>query len=449
MSSSRHKLLTNAPEEAQKTRDEIVRTIYDRAGRIAGGAVTREAEPRPGWEERLDSVLTSPWFGFPVMFVLLGTIFWLTVVGANYPSQLLATLFAQLENGLTVIFTAVGAPDWLYGLLVLGVYRATTWVVAVMLPPMAIFFPLFTLLEDLGYLPRVAFNVDRLFRAAGAHGKQSLTMCMGFGCNAAGVTSCRIIDSPRERLIAILTNTFVPCNGRFPLIIALSLIFMGSSTAAAGMVVGIVGLGVVVTLGVSLILSRTLLKGEASSFILELPPFRPPQVKELLIRSFLDRTIFVLGRALVIAAPAGAVIWLLANSSLGGATLLAHSAQLLDPLGRFLGMDGFILMAFILALPANELVIPGILMGYLASGTLVETDSIASLGSILLAHGWTWVTALSVMIFALLHYPCGTTLFTMYRETGSLSRTAVGALLPTAVAIVVVALFNVLVRTLF
>jgi len=348
-----------------------------------------------------------------------------------------------LEEQLTAVFVFLGAPGWLQGVLVLGVYRAAAWVVAVMLPPMAIFFPLFSLLEDLGYLPRVAFNVDRLFKAVGAHGKQALTMSMGFGCNAAGVASCRIIDSPRERLVAILTNTFVPCNGRFPLLIALAVLFTSSSLAATGMVIGMVVVGVLVTLGVSFILSQTLLRGQASGFILELPPFRPPQVKQLLIRSFLDRTLFVLSRAVIVAAPAGAVIWVLANTSVGGVTLLAGGAALLEPAAGFLGMDGFILMAFLVALPANELVIPGLLMGYLSAGTLIETEGLASLGSILLGRGWTWVTAVSVMLFSLLHYPCGTTLLMIWKETGKARWAVLGFIIPTLVAMVVVGVFNV------
>jgi len=292
-----------------------------------------------------------------------------------------------------------------------------------MLPPMAIFFPCFTLLEDLGYLPRVAFNLDRFFKRAGAHGKQSLTMCMGFGCNAAGVVSCRIIDSPRERLVATMTNSFVPCNGRFPLLIALAAMFFGRGTAstpvAVAAVVGVVMVGVGATLAVSWVLSRTLLRGVSSGFALELPPYRRPQIGRILVRSLLDRTLFVLMRALVVAAPAGAVTWICANASVGDASLLAHGARLLDPFGRALGMDGFVIAAFVLGFPANEIVLPILLMGYLSAGAMMEHGGLEALRAILTANGWSWLTAASMMLFSLLHFPCGTTVLTIARETGS------------------------------
>ncbi len=421
-----------------QVREEIATRIYQRAEEIASRALRPLERPRPAWDEGLDALLTSRWLGFPVMFGLLGLVLWLTIVGANYPSELLATGLFWLEGKLSQLLLALGAPAWVHGLLVFGVYRAVAWVVAVMLPPMAIFFPLFSLLEDLGYLPRVAFNLDRLFKAAGAHGKQALTMCMGFGCNAAGVTSCRIIDSPRERLVAVLTNTFVPCNGRFPLLITLAILFMGrSSVMAAAVVAGTVLLGVAVSLTVSWALSRTLLRGTPGGFALELPPYRWPQVGRVLVRSFLDRTAFVLARAVTLAAPAGAIIWLLGNTSVQGASLLSHAAYLLDPLGRALGMDGFILLAFLLALPANELVIPIMLMGYLSAGTMVELNGLEALGTILTERGWSWLTALSVMLFSLLHYPCGTTLLTIYRETGRVGWALLGALIPLSVATLV------------
>ncbi len=313
-----------------------------------------------------------------------------------------------------------------------------------MLPPMAIFFPLFTLLEDLGYLPRVAFNLDRIFKKAGAHGKQSLTMSMGFGCNAAGVIACRIIDSPRERLIAILTNNFVPCNGRFPTLIIIASIFIGgivtstySSLIATSAVVGLVLIGIGVTLLVSWGLSKTLLRGVPSSFTLELPPYRKPQVGRVLIRSFLDRTIFVLGRAVVVAAPAGIIIWLMANLHIGDASLIAHVAGWLDPFAKAIGLDGIILMAFILGFPANEIVLPIIFMSYLAEGAMLEMDSLEAIRQLFVANGWTWLTALNVMLFSLLHFPCGTTLWTIRKETKSFKWTILAALIPTIIAIVV------------
>ncbi|MCG8643638.1 MAG: hypothetical protein MI862_28200, partial [Desulfobacterales bacterium] len=339
-----------------KLRDRIVTNIYEHAETIASKVVKKE-QFKQNWDYKIDNILTSKFVGFPIMILLLGVIFWLTVKGANVPSQMLATGLFWFEERLTELFIYINAPAWLHGILVLGMYRTFAWVVSVMLPPMAIFFPLFTLFEDLGYLPRVAFNLDRLFKKAGAHGKQSLTMSMGFGCNAAGIIACRIIESPRERLIAMLTNNFVPCNGRFPTLIIIASIFMGglvvkySSLVATSVVVGLVLFGIVITLLVSWILSKTMLKGIPSSFTLELPPYRKPQLGRILIRSLLDRTIFVLGRAIVVAVPAGIFIWILANTFIGDISILAHVAGWLDPFGRLLGMDGIILMAFILGLP--------------------------------------------------------------------------------------------------
>jgi ferrous iron transport protein B len=434
----------NTPAAGAKTdiRDEIVTTIFRRAEAIARRVVTQKKKPVPSLDDRLDNILTSPWTGFPIMLLLLGVVFWLTLTGANYPSQLLAALLFWGEEQLDRLFFWMGAPAWLHGVLISGMYRGLAWVVSVMLPPMAIFFPLFTLLEDLGYLPRVAFNLDRLFKAAGAHGKQALTMCMGFGCNAAGVISCRIIDSPRERLLAILTNNFVPCNGRFPLLITLASIFMGglaaaraSTFVAAGVVVLLVLAGILVTLLVSWLLSHSILKGVPSTFTLELPPYRKPQVGKIFVRSLLDRTFFVLTRAVMVAAPAGAVTWTLANLTVGEVSCLAYLANWLDPFGRLLGMDGMLLMAFILALPANEIVLPIAIMGYLAEGALLELDSLHALQELLLQQGWTWLTALNVMLFSLFHFPCGTTLLTMARETGSLKWTLLGLLIPTGVGV--------------
>lgn len=376
------------------------------------------------------------------MLILLGLVFWLTIAGANYPSNLLAALFLALEEKLTLLSQLLGAPAWLHGLVVHGIYRGVAWVVSVMLPPMAIFFPLFSLLEDLGYLPRVAFNLDHAFKRAGAHGKQALTMTMGFGCNAAGVIAARIIDSPRERLLAILTNNFVPCNGRFPTLIVISTIFMGAGAAAkyrnlaaAAVVIGLVLAGIGATLIISWVLSRTLLKGEPSLFSLELPPYRKPQILQVIARSFLDRTFFVLQRAVIVAAPAGALIWLFANVYVGDLSIIAHTARWLQPLGEALGLDGIILLAFLLGLPANEIVIPIMLMGYLSAGTMLELGSVSAMGAVLVSQGWTGVTALNVMLFSLLHFPCATTLLTIRKETGSLKWTVLSAIIPTAIAI--------------
>jgi ferrous iron transport protein B len=431
--------------------DQLARTIYAEAQAIAARALKQQGKPTPAWQERLDRLLTSRRFGFPIMLLLLTGIFWLTLEGANYPSQLLSALFARGEAALSAALTGWGTPAWFHGLMVFGVYRTTSWVVAVMLPPMAIFFPLFSLLEDLGYLPRAAFNLDRLFQWAGAHGKQALTMSMGFGCNAAGVIACRIIESPRERLIAVLTNSFIPCNGRFPTLIALSTLFIrgavffpGAALFSALAVLALVLVGVAMTFLVSWLLTRTLLRGIPSAFLLELPPYRPPQVSRILVRSLLDRTIFVLGRAVTMAAPAGAITWLLANTHLGGTSLLLRAADWLDRPARLLGLDGVVLLAFFLGLPANEIVLPIVVMTYLAEGALTYPDSLAALHALLTAHGWHLGTALSVMLFSLLHFPCSTTLWTIYRETRSLRWTAVAFFLPLTVATCVLVLLNLI-----
>jgi len=420
-------------------RDKIVATLYARAESIASRVVRNASAPRPDWDRKLDAILTSRLLGYPIMLAMLGVIFWITISGANVPSQVLATLLFGFEDILSDLVTLVGVPAWLHNLLVQGAYRTMAWVVSVMLPPMAIFFPLFTFLEDLGYLPRVAFNLDNLFKKAGAHGKQALTMCMGFGCNAAGVISCRIIDSPRERLIAILTNNFSPCNGRFPTLIAIASIFMGGLVAAAYStlvatitVIVVVLLGIAMVLFTSWLLSRTLLKGIPSSFTLELPPYRRPRLLQVIVRSVLDRTLFVLARAVVVAAPAGVIIWVLANFHLGGLSIIDYLAGWLQPLGNALGLDGFILLAFVLGLPANEIVIPILLMSYLSTGMLTELGSLADLGRLLLQNGWTWVTACNMMLFSLMHWPCGTTLLTIYKETRSLKWPLLAAAIPTA-----------------
>ena len=435
-----------APERAPQERVSL-------AERYAAQVVRSENVQRQRRQQRLDRLLTSKSTGIPLMLLLFGLVVWLTVAGANIPSALLTQLFARLggvlENWLT------GAPAWLAGLLLDGMYRVTAWVVAVMLPPMAIFFPLFTLLEDFGYLPRVAFNLDRCFQCARACGKQSLTMMMGFGCNAAGVVGCRIIDSPRERLIAIITNSFVPCNGRFPtLILLLTVFFIGGgegfwpSVLSALGLTGVIVLGVGATLLVSRILSATILRGMPSAFALELPPYRRPQIVPVLVRSVLDRTLFVLGRAAAVAAPAGLVIWLMANITLGEATLLHHCAAFLDPFARLLGMDGVILLAFILGFPANEIVVPIIIMSYLSAGSLMELESTAQLHALLVQNGWTWATAGSVILFSLMHWPCSTTCLTIRKETGSWKWTAVSLLVPTLGGMLLCFLFTAAVRLL-
>lgn len=382
-------------------------------------------------DRKLDRLFTGRWTAFPVMALLLLAILWLTMVGANAPSQLLSQGFSQLGEWLRRWLAP--APPWLSGVLVDGAYTTLSWVVAVMLPPMAIFFPLFTLLEDLGYLPRMAYNLDRCFARCGACGKQALTLSMGLGCNAAGVVGCRIIHSPRERLIAIATNAFTPCNGRLPLLAALLSLFFAGAGALGGAVgmAALLGFSLAMTLGVSFLLSKTALKGLPSFFALELPPYRRPQVGQVLVRSVLDRTLRVLGRAAAVAAPAGVLIWCLGNVTWAGESLLTHCARLLEPFARLFGLDGVILLAFLLALPANELVLPLLLMGYLSQGALVEVGELSALHGLLLENGWTWVTALCVLVFTLFHWPCSTACWTIWRETKSLKWTALSMALPT------------------
>lgn len=384
-------------------------------------------------DRQIDKVLTSRVLGFPIMLALLALVFFITITGANYPSQLLSDVLFKVQDKLIGLCRSVSVPKLIYEPLLLGVYRVLAWVISVMLPPMAIFFPLFTLLEDLGYLPRVAFNLDRCFKGCHACGKQALTTCMGFGCNAVGVTGCRIIDSPRERLIAVITNSLVPCNGRFPALIAvISMFFAGGSGSlvSALLLTALIVFAVAMTLLASRLLSATLLRGVPSSFTLELPPYRPPQIGRVIIRSVLDRTVFVLGRAAAVAAPAGLVIWLMANISIGGGTLLSLCAGFLDPLGRLIGLDGVILMAFLLGFPANEIVIPIMLMAYTAQGMLIDYQGLGELRAILVQNGWTAKTALCFLIFALMHWPCSTTLMTIKKETGSLKWTLVSLLTP-------------------
>ena len=418
-------------------------TAYARAEELCR-QVVKQSGDHPPWG-RLDRLLTGRFTGGAVMFLMLLCLFWLTVKGANYPSALLSRLLFSLEAPMSRGLAALGAPEWLNGLLCQGAWRTLAWVVAVMLPPMAIFFPLFSLLEELGYLPRAAFNLDRPFAACGSCGKQALCMCMGLGCNAAGVVGCRIIETRRERLLAVLTNSFTPCNGRFPTLIALTGIFFASGgLGQAAVMTGLILFSAGVTLAVTKLLSVTLLRGEPSPFVLELPSWRPPRVSQVLLRSLLDRTLSVLGRAAAVAAPAGALLWCLANIQLGEGSLLTHMAAALEPLGRFLGLDGAILLGFILGLPANEIVLPVIIMIYTAGGSLAEIGDTAALGALLAQKGWTAVTAACVMLFSLLHWPCSTTLLTIKKETGSLGWTVLGAVLPTAVGIVICALVGMI-----
>lgn len=424
---------------------------------LAAQAVTYTKEHYRKREDRLDRILTGPFTGMAVMVLLLLGIFWLTITGANYPSSMLWDLFFSLEPRLAEAALSIGLPQWFIDMAVFGVYRVVAWIVSVMLPPMAIFFPLFTLLEDLGYLPRAAFNMDGAFHKCSACGKQCLTMAMGLGCNAAGVVGCRIIDSPRERLIAILTNSLMPCNGRFPLLLTMIALLGAGGGVWAGLPVEnpvlsslltalvltlFILAAILATLGASFLLSRTLLKGVPSSFTLELPPYRRPQPGKVIVRSIFDRTLFVLGRAVAVAAPAGLVIWLLANLTVGGESLLMHIAGFLDPLGALMGLDGIILMAFILGFPANEIVLPIILMAYLQSGVLAPMDDKTAILSLLSANGWTVKTAVCMAVFSLFHWPCSTTCLTIKKETGSLKWTAVSILLPTGIGVLLCMLVN-------
>ena len=436
--------LDRAGMDTEQLRDRIVARIVERAEDVYQKCVHIESAAYNSRDRKLDKILTSKATGIPIMIGLLAVIFWITITGANYPSQLLSTGLFWIEDRLHDLFFILKAPEWLTGLIVDGMYRTLAWVVSVMLPPMAIFFPLFTLLEDSGYLPRIAFNMDKFFKKACAHGKQSLTMCMGFGCNACGVIGCRIIDSPRERLIATITNNFVPCNGRFPTLIAIITMFFAGAFAGPGqsvvstlMLTAVIVLGVFMTLLMSRLLSKTLLKGMPSSFALELPPYRRPQIGKVIVRSVFDRTLFVLGRAVSVAAPAGLVIWLMSNVTLGDTSILGHCTTFLDPFARAIGLDGVILMAFILGLPANEIVFPIIIMSYLANGSLMEMENLLELHTLLVANGWTWVTAVCTMLFSLMHFPCATTLLTIKKETRSVKWTAVSFLLPTVTGIVI------------
>ena len=430
--------------ERENIKNKLISSIIFNAENVYKDVVTLKKEEYNSKNRKTDKILTSKTLGIPIMLLFLGVIFWITIVGANYPSEWLSQFFGWLQEKIVYLFDFMGAPEGLKSVLIDGVYKTLTWIVAVMLPPMLIFFPIFTLLEDLGFLPRIAFNLDKFFRKAGSSGKQALTMCMGFGCNSAGVTGCRIIDSPREKLISILTNAFVPCNGRFPFLITVASIFIGgmvtggsSSFIATIAVLLVVLLGIFMTLLISKILSKTILKGTSSSFVLELPPYRKPQIGQVIVRSIFDRTLFVLGRAVAVAAPAGLVIWLFANVNIGNISILTHIANFFDPFAKLMGLDGYILTAFVLGIPANEIVLPIILMCYLGSGTLVDIENTRTIGQILVENGWTLLTAINVMIFTLLHFPCTTTLLTIKKETGSWKWMALGFLLPTVCGIVI------------
>ena len=452
LSAAKEKLLEQEID-GDRFKDMIVSALVKSAEEVCAEAVAFENHEYAASDRKLDKILTSRLTGYPVMILLLAMVFWLTITGANYPSQLLADGLFWVQDRLTELFVYLNAPDWLHGILILGVYRVLAWVVSVMLPPMAIFFPLFTLLEDAGYLPRVAYNLDKSFKRCCACGKQALCMCMGFGCNAAGVIGCRIIDSPRERLLAILTNNFVPCNGRFPTLIAiLTMFFVGTAGGALSSVLSAVLLTAVIVFGIAMtfvmtrLLSKTLLKGMPSSFTLELPPYRKPQIGKVLVRSIFDRTLFVLGRAVVVAAPAGLVIWLMANIDIGGVSILTHFSSFLDPLANLMGLDGVILTAFILGFPANEIVIPIIIMAYTAQGSILELDSLSQMRELFVSNGWTWITAISTMLFSLMHWPCSTTLLTIKKETGSLKWTALAAALPTVTGMIICILFTFIAR---
>ncbi|MGN0569952.1 MAG: ferrous iron transport protein B [Candidatus Fimenecus sp.] len=418
--------------------DYLTDTVAQRAKKIADDCVSMGESKYKKRLEKLDKIFMGKYTGTVTMLCLLLFILWITVYGANYPSQIISSFLLGIEDNIANAFLKIGVSEWLTDMLVHGGYKVLAWVVSVMLPPMAIFFPLFTLLEDFGYLPRVAFNLDYYFKKANTCGKQALTMCMGFGCNAVGVTGCRIIDSPRERIIAILTNNFVPCNGRFPTLIAvITMFFIAGATGFAGslmsaaLLCAVILFGIAATLAVSKILSVTLLKGVPSSFTLELPPYRKPQIGKTIIRSVFDRTLFVLGRAVSVAAPAGIVIWILANVTAGDKTLLMHCTEAMEPLGRLMGMDGVILTAFVLGFPANEIVIPIMLMAYMQNSTLCDYSSLFELRELLVSNGWDITTALCVMVFSLMHWPCSTTLLTVHKETKSIKWTALAFLIPT------------------
>lgn len=426
----------------KKCHEKNTELLAERSKSICRDCIRFENNKVRDWNQKLDRILTSKATGIPIMLLFLCVLFWITAVGANYPSEWLGMGFDFLKIQLIRLFDYFGAPEFIKGFIVDGIYTTLSWVVSVMLPPMAIFFPLFSLVEDSGYLPRIAFNLDKFFSKCGTNGKQSLTMAMGLGCNCCGVVGCRIIESPRERLIATLTNNFIPCNGRFPTLIALITIFIAGSSLViinslevAAIMLFVIVISVSATLAVSKILSVTILKGEKSSFALELPPYRKPQILKTISRSLIDRALFVLGRAVVVAVPAGALIWLLANIYIGENSILNYCTEFLDPFGKLLGLDGVILMAFILGFPANEIVIPIIIMSYLSTGTLTDFTSYNELFSILTENGWTVVTAICTMILCVFHFPCSTTCLSIKKETGSIKWTLLSMLIPTSLGV--------------
>jgi len=437
-------------EIGENFHDAIIESIYKEANEISSVAVTKDKDkPKFDWDRTLDRLVTSRTFGLPLMLLMLAVVFWITIQGANFPSGLLANLLVDyLHPVIRTAFINLSIPMWITGLLVDGAYLAMAWVIAVMLPPMAIFFPLFTLLEDFGYLPRVAFNLDNIYRRVGAHGKQALTMSMGFGCNAAGIIATRIIDSPRERLIAIITNNFSLCNGRWPTQILIATIFIGGAVPAylAGIVSAAAVLGIFFSLVVSWGLSKTVLKGEASSFTLELPPYRPPRFLQTLYTSLIDRTLFVLWRAVVFAVPAGMVIWMVANITYNDISIAEYFINWVDPFALFMGLNGVIILAYVIAIPANEIVIPTVLMltvlvsgmtGGSGAGVMFELDSVNDTAMILHNGGWSLLTGINLMLFSLLHNPCSTTIYTIYKETKSIKWTLISTFLPIAMGIII------------
>ena len=440
--------------ESNKDDKDFLSKVFEKAHNISQEVCTIENQNYNERDKKIDKILTSKKFGIPIMILFFCLIFWITIVGANYPSELLSQLFANIEPWLRNIFVHINTPSWLLSLLFDGIYKTVTWIISVMLPPLAIFFPLFTLLEDLGYLPRIAFNLDKCFKKCCSSGKQALTMCMGFGCNAAGVIGCRIISSKRERLIAILTNSFVPCNGRFPFLITIATIFFSgaiysgetlkSSLISTFIVFIVICIGIAFTFLVSYILSKTILKGSTDCTLLELPPYRKPQIGKILIHSLVDRILFVLGRALSVAVPAGVILWVLSNIQIADISLLTYIANFFDPFARLMGLDGYILTAFILGLPANEIVLPIILMCYMQAGSLVDMSNIQNIFNILSSNGWTIVTAINVMLFSLLHFPCATTLLTIKKETKSWKWSLVSFILPTVIGIIMCMLVNLI-----
>lgn len=428
----------------QHLEDHIVHALGNVAADISEECITFNNAQYFERDLKIDRIVTHKVWGVTLMIALLGVIFWITISGANVPSAMLSDFFAMLEEKLNIFLLQVGMNETLRSMLMDGVYKTLAWVISVMLPPMAIFFPLFTILEDFGYLPRIAFNLDGFFHKAKACGKQALTICMGFGCNAVGVSGCRIIDSPRERLIAILTNNFVPCNGRFPTLIAIITMFFAGTLSAPWngllstiLLTLVILLGVVLTFWISRILSATLLKGIPSSFTLELPPYRKPQFGKVIVRSIFDRTLFVLARAISVAIPAGFIIWIMANVNVEGISLLTHVATFLDPFAKLIGLDGVILLSFLLGFPANEIVVPIMIMAYMSSSYMMDMDNLFALKQLLIANGWTWVTAICTMLFSLIHFPCATTMLTIKKETGSWKWTAIAFLIPTITGILV------------